>query len=433
MGMKMKLSMILFIVLISGCGTTEATIPTSVVTPNQTSTSTFTPTFTATSTITMTPTEAIIYTNDWSMWGYDIGNTFWNREENQLTPPLTKIWSIKTNNLVEEGMVSVGDYLVLPEGSHSGTPYQLDALDVKSGLSKWVFPFTEPPSTGTGSPANCVTPVIYDNIIVTGGQSLDNIYAVDINSGKMKWAQNGLKGILFSHPKAEKGVVFVLGDNTVGAFNIQTGNQIWQHAIEARESSIALVTDYVLIGGWGQRLSVLRKSNGESYWISPGVVGHQILVDYPNVFLIYSGDHPVPRPDEWGNDIYNYPYIASFNIESKKKNWETEVFEPLDWWAPMAYSDDKLYLGSGSRLYAINPQTGEIVNEQNGYSVIMRLVGANDFLYICDLYDGVYALDIAELSQTWKEAGSCSNLIIANNRLFSKGSFRQMLLSAYTN
>src|SRR5262249_23181038 len=116
--------------------------------------------------------------DDWPMGGFDAGNTYWNRHEKALAPPLVKLWEQTLPGHLDSVVVSSG--IVLAGGMGQDQKNKVFAVDAQNGRHLWTF--TLP---GGGSGGMDVSPACSGELAFFGGQGDDNVYAVDLRTGEL--------------------------------------------------------------------------------------------------------------------------------------------------------------------------------------------------------------------------------------------------------
>lgn len=246
--------------------------------------------------------------------------------------------------------------------------------------------------TGTGGNEVWTSPAVSDSIAYIG--STDNyIYAIDTNSGDLKWKYKVKAGTIQS-PTASDNIVFI-GADGVYALDALTGDQIWDYSINegASFSSPIISGGTVYIGseeGYGSikgYISAIDVKTGKLKW------------------KYQAGDKVRSSPAISGNLVYvgsldGYVYALDSNTGDLKWKYKTgnQVF------SSPSISDDTLYIGSNDgSVYVLDANTGNLKwKYKTGHEVRSSPAVSGGIVYIGSLDNSIYALDAGTGNLKWK-------------------------------
>lgn len=139
---------------------------------------------------------------------------------------------------------------------------KLECVNKSTGEELWSY----------GVPSAGRTPMIHSSPASDGqalffGADNGNLYAVDIQEGKLKW-QAGTGGALMASPSVSEGKVFIGSlDKTFYAFDATTGACVWKRVLGARIfSSQAVDERHVYVGTTEGIFYCLNKNDGSTVW-----------------------------------------------------------------------------------------------------------------------------------------------------------------------
>jgi len=356
----------------------------------------------------------------WPMAGYDSGNTCWNKDESVLYPPLHVLWQygLPANiDYLESVTIDAGK--VLLSGVASGeNPHLVVGLDAESGDPLWRFDLTG----GGGSMG--IQPAIYGGLAFFGGQSDDRLYAVDIQTGQLRWQKTGMVGMYDRDPIVDHGILYVSSwggqPMSIMAINPEQGDTLWELLGESRQSDYVVDQGVLMRAGtYGEPIIGVNVATGAIIWRTLGRAASYLAAGNGLVFAEYTGDDPVRLPEY---PYYVYDRVAAFSVADGSKVWETLVDADLKY-GQLALGDNALYLlrydwqNPGSTLYVFDPATGELLNERSYGPKFTHLVGANQVIYLCG--DALQALDARDLRQLWSaQIGGCWDISVARGKLY---------------
>ncbi len=195
----------------------------------------------------------------------------------EVAPQLSAVkWKFKTRSKIVSSPAVSGGVVYIGSADHS-----LYALNVTDGSLRWKF---------AAKGAVNSSPAVADGAVYFLSLD-GNVYAVDSESGKLKWSfktggeqrftARGIHGIqprtemmpdpfdvFLSSPAVAGGVVYVgSGDHNVYALEAETGKLKWKFATgDVVHASPAVANGVVYIGSWDRYLYALSAATGEPLW-----------------------------------------------------------------------------------------------------------------------------------------------------------------------
>jgi outer membrane protein assembly factor BamB len=372
--------------------------------------------------ISMLPSASLAGSN-WPMAGFDPNNSYWNREEQVLYPPLKKAWQYRP-----EGTKAAFESVVVASGSAfiasmaDGKKNVVFAIDADTGRHKWRFTL---PGGGRGSMG--VVPAVYPDpnnpLICFGGQGDNNLYALDARTGTEKWRVSGVKGMYGNDPKISGGTLYVNAvQSSLMGVNLRNGRKLWEIPEEGRQSDI-VVEDGVLVQGgvYGPPLIGVMTLTGDRLWETAKGRAQSYMAAWSGlVFVAYTGE-------TMGKERH-FDSIAAFRVRDGGKEWETRLDDDLHYGC-LSVGKNTLYVASRKTkntsgkgiLYALNPGTGKVINQRSDGLFISRMVMANDILYVGGWNTRkLHALNPKTLATVWKTdlEAEPRDMAVANGRLY---------------
>ena len=179
-------------------------------------------------------------------------------------------WTFQTHGVIfsspaflSDGTVIMGSYFTLPGVASSGVfDGNVYALDAQTGKKKWAYQ--------TGGAVGSSAAVGLDDTVYIGSND-GYMYALNGQTGKLKWKFNA-GGIIESSPLLSRTGVLYFGcktTNTVYALNASTGAVIWSYVTgNFVVSSPAISRDgaTIYIGSWDHYVYALSASTGGLRW-----------------------------------------------------------------------------------------------------------------------------------------------------------------------
>ena len=316
--------------------------------------------------------------DDWPMYGYDAGNTFYNRNEETLDPPLAKVWEFESPGDVDGVVVSSG---ILLAGGSGDRKQQVFALDAQNGRHLWTF--TLP---GEGSGAMGMTPACSGDLAFFGGQNDRNVYAVHLRTGELRWQQGEIESMYSASPKVVEGVLYINSiQSGLWAFDAQTGKEKWRDKTQGRQAGIAVMANKLLRpgGAYGGVLVAFDTRSGEQQWVhADGLTSFGVAATDDMVFATYAGESPVEVTDGKDSKRFRYDRIAAFGTRDGRKVWETVLKEDA-LYSGLLVAGDSLYVTSRQEsIYRLDIGTGKVCVERPFKEGWGQLIGTSKLIFV---------------------------------------------------
>ena len=314
-------------------------------------------------------------------------------------------WKFKTGGAVHSSPTVFKNTVYI--GSFDGYYY---AIDAKTGQLKWKFKSGGEKWSGEISflglkPVDKYMEDLWDfflsspvinldkqNSSVFFGSSDGNVYALNANTGELKWKFE-VKGSIHCSPVLYKDTLYIGSwDANLYAIDIQTGKQRWkfetgtQLGFKGIESTVAVANDMVYFGARDPFLFALNAETGKLVWkydaayswiISSAVVAGDVLyVGTSDTFALLGLDAKTGKElfkFKTNGYVYSSPAIAgdtayfgdftgnffAVNIKSLGKEWNSFSTENRKLFAPGILNNnliDFFYAAKGANLsfYDIN-------------------------------------------------------------------------------
>lgn len=202
-------------------------------------------------------------------------------------------------------------------------------------------------------------PVVLDNTIYFGSTD-GNIYALDIESGYMRWVLK-TNGAINSVPIADTENVYIgSNDGRVYAISQQKGELQWQFQTDSTVQSTIIRTEesVMFVSDGGHVYAVSPETGREQYRLPNPVWFYFTFQVYDDI--IYFAPGPPSRPHSMG----------AYDIDSRQYLWVLDTRE-LDavWYSFPAIKDDILFFSTSDpysdvwelEYYAYDRITGELI------------------------------------------------------------------------
>lgn len=310
---------------------------------------------------------------DWPMFGHDAAHS--GTAEESVAAPLDEkyIWEYKTGG-------SCGFIYSSPTVSESiiyvGSTDSLYALDAETGSLKWKY------KTGDQIWSS---PAVSNGIVYVGSRD-SNVYALDAKTGDLKWKYKTGDSI-GSSPVVFNGIVYVGSmDSNVYALDAETGSLKWKSEGGSLGSSPAVYGGFVYIGS-GEHLVALDVETGNLKWKYMIDAGYSSPTVSNGVVYFGSTDRYVYALDTKTGDLkwkyktdgsvgYTSPIVSSgivyvgsmdanmyaLDAETGSLKWKKRVNRPNMFSFPTV-SGDILYVGSSWGLVVLNKNTGDEIQK----------------------------------------------------------------------
>lgn len=261
------------------------------------------------------------------------------------------------------------------------------------------------------------------NMVYMGGGGNDQtFYALDANTGVLKWSYVGAAGFIYSSPTYKNGVIYVgCIDNFVYAFNAVNGKLLWKTSLcnTGIESDAVIVDSTVYVGTNEDEMVALNARTGAVIWryLTGANVSSSPKIANGVVYFGSSDGAIYALQAATGQFIWKYQTGAMINQSGA------------------SLVNGILYVGSRDNyLYAINAQNGSLVWKYNtGVSLEQSSpTVVNGVVYIGGWYDvpfftvkgSVYAINAITGTLLWEKltnTGFSTSPFVNNNRLFICG------------
>lgn len=259
------------------------------------------------------------------------------------------------------------------------------------------------------------------NAVYMGGSD-KTFYALDANTGALKWSYTGGASFVYSSATYKDGVVYAgCIDNYVYAFNAINGKLLWKTSVctTGIESDAVIVDSTVYVGTNDDEMIALNAITGAVKWryLTGANVSSSPKISNGAVYFGSSDGALYALQAATGQLIWKYQTGNMINQSGA------------------SLVNDILYVGSRDNyLYAINAQNGSLIWRYNtGVSLEQSSpTVANGVVYIGGWYDvpsfsvkgSVYAIDAATGMLVWEkliDTGFSTSPFVNNNRLFICG------------
>jgi len=199
-------------------------------------------------------------------------------------------------------------------------------------------------------------PIVMGDTIYFGSDD-GNFYALDVESGYMRWVfKSGAE--INSIPSSDKdNIYFGSKDGKLYALSCKTGQVMWTFQAESQiNSQVQRYGDYIIFVGDADAVYFLSPQGEEKFRINnPGWYNYSFLVADD---IMYMGTGPVVE------------LVGPYNIKKREFLWFLDYHEmEAIWYSFTAVKGDLLYMGTASiamdttylGYHAYNRHTGELV------------------------------------------------------------------------
>jgi eukaryotic-like serine/threonine-protein kinase len=203
-------------------------------------------------------------------------------------------------------------------------------------------------------------PVIIDNVIYFG--SMDgNFYALDVETGYMRWVFRTKAGINSIPSGDEKNVYFGSNDGTVYAVSRTTGEEVWSYKGEHTiQSTIVSYKDYIIFTEDLGSTVFLSKNGNVRFTLENNTWLRNAFLEYQGVLYLVPG-----APAGSGK-----MHLGAYDVASNTYLWYLDTDNPNTiWYSFSAIRGKNIHYSTASyyhpnivfRYYALNKFTGEII------------------------------------------------------------------------
>jgi outer membrane protein assembly factor BamB len=290
-----------------------------------------------------------------------------------------KVWQFNTRGEIRSNVCLDGEALILNGGD--GLLYKLSR---KNGKVIWKFE-TKGEKKYDFADYFHSTPVLYNSIVYFGSGD-GNVYAVDIESGTLKW-QFLTGGIVHTTPAIDNNKLFIGSfDGCVYALNLISGEMIWKFKTVGHryfpqgevQGSPAVYKGIIFIGARDYNVYAIDQEKGYCHWNKAFVRGWGLSNNiHDSVLYIGSSDERILVAAD-----------PSTGYENWRKSMEFLVF------GNNAYTDSMMYVGTTiGKLHGIDLKTGEKVwrFETDGYKKYRFNYFKEDDSYRDDIYSIIHS------------------------------------------
>ncbi|MEP7373900.1 MAG: PQQ-binding-like beta-propeller repeat protein [Chitinophagaceae bacterium] len=274
------------------------------------------------------------------------------------------------------------------------------------------------------------------------GASDNTFYALDINSGTLKWKYSSTDGFVYSSATYKNGVVYVGGiDSYVYAFNAANGSVLWKFKAgdAGIESDAVIVDNTVYVGSNDDYLYAIDAGTGNLKWkfLTGSNVSASPVVENGIVYFGSSDGNLYALQASTGDLVWKYqtgaminqsgPCLVNGTIYVGSRDTYLHAVDALTGVEKWKFSangislemssptvaDGIVYIGgwydipgftSKGSVYAVNAGTGELVWEglpDKGFSGSPCVKNGRLFISCDDGY--INALDITNGSLLWRK------------------------------
>jgi outer membrane protein assembly factor BamB len=323
------------------------------------------------------------------IWGYSAwGGTWWpmgghdparsSAVPETILPPLVEVWEAPLPGKPQAIVAAGGTVVVAVHGRYSWVM----ALKSDTGEEKWRFQVTGVRGNFKSSPA------IRGALIFVGGQLSDSLYALDIQTGQVRWDLSGLTN-LYTDPAVVRDRVIVSSPTGLRAITHDSGQVIWETEPET-VGSPAVTEELVFTLVWGGELAAFSLISGEEVWRTgrawggspsdPVLVGNFLsLVMNDTVWLWdqttgrFRGKITLPHQQSPGKPQRPATLQGKIFIPlaGEEASWLVAVDVMMGWtfWArtmkrPVytpCITGKAIYVATGNSLLSLNRETGELM------------------------------------------------------------------------
>ncbi|MCB1166398.1 MAG: PQQ-like beta-propeller repeat protein [Leptospiraceae bacterium] len=235
--------------------------------------------------------------------------------------------------------------------------------------------------------AKAFNPPLFIDDVIYFGSTDGNFYALDVNTGYMKWIFKEARGAINSVPFADKDTIY-FGSNDTNAYavDLETGQEKWRFPTGRTVQSLVLrYEDHVIFTSDTGATYFLTPDGKEEFSLPNPVWSH-------HTFQVYDGVvYWAPRGRQFG----------AYDIANRQFLWTVDVNVPYAvWYSFPAVDDDMVYFASSFykgmevelNYYALDRKSGRTVwqisdemkpgnrIELNRYSLFLDHVDLLDYM-----------------------------------------------------
>ncbi|MGI8633729.1 MAG: PQQ-binding-like beta-propeller repeat protein [Solirubrobacterales bacterium] len=194
-------------------------------------------------------------TTDWPWYGYNKARTRYLPAEPDFKPPFKRLWSFRSDVLIEFSPIIVRDTLYVTRNSGG-----LYALNSKTGKVKW---------TKRVGKLNASSPAYDKGRIFAVTLKPGRITALRAKDGKVLWRKK-LPGRSESSPVVNGGKVFFGCEcGKMFAYDVKSGRKVWERELDDAVKAAPAYSDKTLyVGDYSGKMWALKTADGSVRWSS---------------------------------------------------------------------------------------------------------------------------------------------------------------------
>jgi outer membrane protein assembly factor BamB len=209
--------------------------------------------------------------------------------------PSRRLWQFPGNGAALTSPVVADGRVVFGSGDHN-----VYALDAKTGAVKW---------TATTGYIFTATPLVSNGVVVIGDQG-GNVSGFDLATGKSLWSNTVGTVDVAAAAKADTAYL-VAEDHCVYAFNIKSGQQLWQTCMDDfSQFSPVIAGNLVIVANRAGQLLGLDAQTGKLAWqtkLAGTPFSQPILWPAKNAIVLKLDDHQIGAFDaSSGKPLWQY-------------------------------------------------------------------------------------------------------------------------------
>lgn len=275
-----------------------------------------------------------------------------------------KLWvsdavTVEGKDILGGGLAAAGDYLFVTTGQGD-----VFALSTKDGSTLW--------KRNLGVPVRSA-PKIFQGVVYAVTID-DQLFALNAAAGTVFWKHRGLGervGFMTAISPAinDNLVVVAYGSGEIYGLSADSGQEVWNDSLMQTQKTTAtggftgFVADPVIVGG----MAITANASGMT--AATHLISGQRIWEKP----ISGGGTPWPS----GNFIFqltNDAQVLAMNAEDGRIKWvaklprfgdEEKQLDPYTYYGPVVAGGEVLIFDADGKLYALSPDTGKILREEN--------------------------------------------------------------------
>jgi eukaryotic-like serine/threonine-protein kinase len=293
----------------------------------------------------------------------------------ELPKQLEPLWTLETGGIESTPAIAAGTVYI---GSLDKILY---AVDLQTGNLKWKYEATDEIKS---------SPSFYQNSVFFGDE-LGTFHAIDAATGKKKWEFKADAGIISSANFAGDRVVFGSYDNNLYCLSIKDGSLLWKLETAGYvHATPAIQDENVIVTGCDGKLHIVRLSDGKQ--VNSIDLGAYVAAS-PAILAghVYVGT--------FGNEV------VAVDLSKSNIAWHFEdPTKKFPFYASAAVTSNVVVVaGRDKVLRALSPDTGKIVWEfPTKARIDASPVIAGENVFFGNLAGELFALDMKAGKQVWK-------------------------------